>query len=170
MMGRNTAPGLAIHLLGDFRILVRGHAVEDARWARPQARLLVKLLALDPRHQLHCQQLVDAIWPDLAPGAGAANLHKIIHQGVQRDPEIEFLPDQRSIIQLTYFGGLSARAAARQLGLPVQTVRREIQAAMRRLRDARELEGLQPALNRAFGALAAPRGVRSRRCESVGGL
>lgn len=78
-MSKNTAVGLAIHLLGAFRILVRGHAVEDARWSRPQATLLLKLLALDPKHQLHRQQLIDAIWPDLDPESGAANLHKIIH-------------------------------------------------------------------------------------------
>jgi len=39
----------------------------------------VKLLALDPHHQLHRQQLIDLIWPDFDPEAGAANLHKVIH-------------------------------------------------------------------------------------------
>jgi DNA-binding SARP family transcriptional activator len=78
-MGTNNAAGLAIHLFGSFRILVRGRRVEDARWSRPQATLLVKLLALEPEHQLHRQQLIDAIWPDLDPESGAANLHKIIH-------------------------------------------------------------------------------------------
>jgi RNA polymerase sigma-70 factor (ECF subfamily) len=42
---------------------------------------------------------------------------------------------QRSIIQLTYFGGLTAREAAHQLGLPVRRVTSEIQTAMRVLRD-----------------------------------
>src|SRR2546426_10233452 len=76
-MSKSKAAGLAIRLLGDFNALVRGRAVEDAQWARPQAKLLVKLLALDPRHQLHRQQLIDIIWPDLDPESGAANLHKI---------------------------------------------------------------------------------------------
>ena len=78
-MSKSHAAGLAIQLPGDFRVLVRGHAVEDAQWSRPQAKLLVKLLALDPKHQLHRQQLIDAIRPDLDPESGAANLHKITH-------------------------------------------------------------------------------------------
>jgi DNA-binding SARP family transcriptional activator/Flp pilus assembly protein TadD len=70
---------LAIQLLGDFRVLVRGRAVTEAEWSRRHARLLVKLLALEPRHQLHREQLMAAIWPDLDAEAGAANLHKVIH-------------------------------------------------------------------------------------------
>src|SRR5438093_4563251 len=71
--------GLAIHLLGSFRVSVLGKQVEESRWARPQAKLLLKLLALEPKHQLHRQQLIDAIWPELDPESGAANLHKTIH-------------------------------------------------------------------------------------------
>ena len=72
-------PTLTIQLLGDFRVLVRGRAVTEAEWSRRQAKLLVKLLALAPRHQLHREQLMAAIWPDLDADAGAANLHKVIH-------------------------------------------------------------------------------------------
>jgi RNA polymerase sigma-70 factor (ECF subfamily) len=55
--------------------------------------------------------------------------------------------EQRSIIQLTYFGGLSAREAARQLGLPVQRVTREIQTAMQVLRDTHATNDPQSTAN-----------------------
>src|SRR6266404_4193360 len=70
---------LAIHLLGLFRVAVQGKPVQESHWPRKQAKLLLKLLALDPKHQLHRQQLIDAIWPDLDVESGAANLHKMIH-------------------------------------------------------------------------------------------
>ena len=70
---------LAIHLLGPFRVSVLGSVVDDSRWARPQAKLLLKLLALAPKHQLHRQKIMDTIWPELDEKSAAANLHKIIH-------------------------------------------------------------------------------------------
>jgi len=55
--------------------------------------------------------------------------------------------EQRSIIQLTYFGGLSAREAAHQLGLPVQRVTMEIHLAMRLLRDTCDVTDVQSPAN-----------------------
>ncbi len=55
--------------------------------------------------------------------------------------------EQRSIVQLTYLGGLSAREAAHQLGFPVQRVTREIQMAMQILRDTHDTKDLQSTAN-----------------------
>lgn len=92
MMKEKRAVALAIQLLGRFQVSVRGKTVEDDQWPRPQAKLLLKLLAIDAKHQLHRQQIIDAIWPDLDPEAGAANLHKIIHLARRALDTIAVLP------------------------------------------------------------------------------
>ena len=78
-MKRDDSTALAIYLLGPFGVSVFGKDVSDSQWARPQAKLLLKLLALEPKHQIHRQQIMDSIWPELDEKAAAANLHKIIH-------------------------------------------------------------------------------------------
>lgn len=90
---------LAIYLLGPFRLSVLGKTVEESQWPRPQAKLLVKLLALDPKHQLPRQQIIDAIWPELDEEAGAANLHKIIHMARRAlEPKLKAGADSRFIL------------------------------------------------------------------------
>jgi DNA-binding SARP family transcriptional activator len=107
------AATLAIHLLGEFRVLVRGHEVSDAQWSRRQARLLIKLLALEPRHQLHREQVIAAIWPELDAESGAANLHKIIHLArhalepkLRSGADSQFIVTSRQQVQLCADGGV----------------------------------------------------------------
>ncbi len=70
---------LRIQLLGPFRISVDGAPVEERQWSRPKPKLIVKLLALQTHHQLHREQLIEMLWPELAPGAAMRNLTKTIH-------------------------------------------------------------------------------------------
>jgi DNA-binding SARP family transcriptional activator len=70
---------LHVELLGGFRVAVGKHVVPDDAWRRRKAAGLVKLLALSPGHKLHREQVMDALWPDLAPDAAAANLRKAVH-------------------------------------------------------------------------------------------
>src|SRR5438477_2768340 len=112
-MKKDRGPALTIHLLGPFRVSVLGKDVDDAQWARPQAKLLLKLLALEPRHQLHRQQIMDAIWPELDETSAAANLHKIIHMSRRAlEPRLKSAADSRFIrtrdqhVQLTAPGDL----------------------------------------------------------------
>lgn len=66
-----------IRLLGAFTVLLDGRPV--VRWEHRRAADLVALLALAPGRTLPRDQVVEALWPDLPPGAGAANLHKAAH-------------------------------------------------------------------------------------------
>src|SRR5437764_774585 len=70
---------LEIHLLGPFRVAVDGSPVDARRWSRRSAALLVKLLALQPHRQLHREQAMELLWPELEPHAAINNLHKTLH-------------------------------------------------------------------------------------------
>ncbi len=70
---------LEIRLLGPFSLTVDGGPVIDQRLTRRKARLLVQLLALQPRHQLHREQIMECLWPEQPPESAANSLHKTIH-------------------------------------------------------------------------------------------
>jgi TolB-like protein/Tfp pilus assembly protein PilF len=70
---------LRVFLLGPLRITIDDTRIADRQWTRRKPKQLVKLLALQPHHQLHREQLMDLMWPDLDPEAAANNLHKTIH-------------------------------------------------------------------------------------------
>src|SRR5437763_9580253 len=73
------ADGLRIHLLGGLRVWVEARAIPEAAWRWRKAAHLVKLLALAPGHRLHREQVMDLLWPDLAPAAALNNLHQTLH-------------------------------------------------------------------------------------------
>lgn len=68
-----------MRLLGDFSVEVDGHEVPASAWPTRRAADLVQLLALTPRHRLTREQAIEALWPQLSPDAGAANLRKAAH-------------------------------------------------------------------------------------------
>jgi DNA-binding SARP family transcriptional activator len=70
---------LRIWLLGGFSVTIDGSPVADGSWRRTKAKAVVKLLALASGHRLHREQLMDALWPDLAPEAAAGNLRKAVY-------------------------------------------------------------------------------------------
>jgi hypothetical protein len=65
-----------VRLLGTFEVLVDGRLVAPGAWPQRRASDLVKLLALSHQHRLPRDQVLEALWPRLAPEAAAANLHK----------------------------------------------------------------------------------------------
>lgn len=70
---------LEIYLLGPFRVAVDGQLAGEQRWSRRKPTLLLKLLALQSHHQLHREQVMELLWPELDPEAASNNLHKAIH-------------------------------------------------------------------------------------------
>jgi predicted ATPase/DNA-binding SARP family transcriptional activator len=68
-----------INLLGGFAVVVDGRAVAAHAWNRRSAATLVKVLALRPERQLHREQVLDLMWPDLMLEQAAPRLHKAAH-------------------------------------------------------------------------------------------
>ncbi|WP_454859466.1 ATP-binding protein [Promicromonospora soli] len=66
-------------LLGRFGVTVRGREIPGGAWRHRRALELVKILALARNHRLAADQVIDLLWPDLSPQAGAANLRKAAH-------------------------------------------------------------------------------------------
>src|SRR2546421_6147101 len=69
----------SVSLLGGFEVRVNGRAVPVDAWRSRRAADLVKLLALEPTHELHREQVMDLLWPELGTDSAGANLRKAVH-------------------------------------------------------------------------------------------
>jgi DNA-binding SARP family transcriptional activator len=72
-------PAVRLALLGGFRAEVGGRPLAEVAWGRPSARALVKLLAVTPGHRLHREQVLEALWPELAPDSALNSFRKALH-------------------------------------------------------------------------------------------
>jgi predicted ATPase/DNA-binding SARP family transcriptional activator/DNA-binding CsgD family transcriptional regulator len=70
-------------MLGGFTVSVGARTIEEGEWRLRKAAGLVKLLALQPAHRLHREQLMDVLWPDLDEKAQANNLRYALHHARQ---------------------------------------------------------------------------------------
>src|SRR3954451_18700910 len=72
-------PPLHIKLFGGFQVTIGDEPIPATNWRLRKAAHLLKLLALAPGNSLHREQLLDALWPALDPGAAAHNLRYALH-------------------------------------------------------------------------------------------
>jgi pimeloyl-ACP methyl ester carboxylesterase/DNA-binding SARP family transcriptional activator len=70
---------VSISLLGPFRVHDGDRQMSADAWQRRDASSLVKLLALRRGRQLHREQLMDLLWPDLGVAEATPRLHKAAH-------------------------------------------------------------------------------------------
>jgi predicted ATPase/DNA-binding SARP family transcriptional activator len=70
---------MRIGLLGGFEVSEGDRTVAHSAWRLRKAKTLVKLLALEPAHRLHRDQIADQLWPELDPDAARNNLHQALH-------------------------------------------------------------------------------------------
>src|SRR5918998_1001329 len=70
---------LEIRLLGGFETRVGPQIVPSTVWRQRRAAAIVKLLALEPGHRLHREQLLDTLWPELDPESAANNFRGALH-------------------------------------------------------------------------------------------
>lgn len=74
---------LTVSLLGRFAVAVDGVEIAEPGWPSLRAAQLVQLLSLQPRLRMTRDEVIDALWPQLDPDAGAANLRKATHHARQ---------------------------------------------------------------------------------------
>ena len=75
--------GLVVSLLGGFSAAIDGVELAAQTWPSLRSTHLVQLLCLQPRQRMTRDEVIDALWPQLEPDAGAANLRKAIHHARQ---------------------------------------------------------------------------------------
>jgi predicted ATPase/DNA-binding SARP family transcriptional activator/DNA-binding CsgD family transcriptional regulator len=118
-----------VWLLGGFRVSVGPRIIEGGAWRLRKAAALVKLLALTPRHRLHREQAMDALWPDLGRKAASNNLRQALYaarRALDRDAGSKYLASEEESLVLCPGGDLrvdsegfeEAAKAARRSGDP----------------------------------------------------
>ena len=74
---------IRIELLGGFRVIVDGQAVDEGAWTGRRSRELVQLLVLSDGRRVLREHAIESLWPHLGPQAAAANLRKAAHYARQ---------------------------------------------------------------------------------------
>lgn len=113
---------MTVRLLGDFMLEVDGRHVPGSAFPRRSAAALVKLLALSPSRRLHREQVMDALWPELAPKDAANQLHKAAHYArrgtgvpdsiVLRNEFVSLFPGAAVAVDAAIFEAAAAAATA----------------------------------------------------------
>jgi len=104
---------LSVYLLGTFQVLVNERTVPASAWHGRKAAELVKVLALEPGHRLHREQVMELLWPEHAPDLAANAFYKALHHArrvlepdLAQGRESSFLHLQGELVVLTAPGVL----------------------------------------------------------------
>lgn len=119
-MAGEAGTDVRVEVLGAFRVTVGDTVVTAGAWPVRRAAELVQLLALAEHHRLLRDQVIDALWPHLAPSAGAANLRKAAHHARQvlgdptavvlRGGQVSLFPGRRVTTDAALFEAAAERA------------------------------------------------------------
>lgn len=129
-----------IRLLGGFEVDYEGRTVAHRAWRLRKAKTLVKLLALEPTHRLHKDQVTDRLWPERDPDHARNNLHQVLHAA-------------RRAVETVGADGPATLALRDDLvvlgaGCPVSTDVEEFQCVAERARAVGDTAALVAALER----------------------
>ena len=98
---------LRIYLLGDFYVERDGTPIPAADWARRKTKSILKLLALQPGHRLHREQVMELLWPELDPVSARDNFYRnlsflrhTLEPGLARPAASHFLSLEAEILKL----------------------------------------------------------------------
>jgi RNA polymerase sigma-70 factor (ECF subfamily) len=105
--------------IGWLIMLTRSRAIDRLRARQTRARVAETAVQEQPDDG-----------PQPAQQVVASETHRLVRHAVDTLPQ-----EQRSLIELAYFGGLTQSEIARRLGQPLGTVKTRIRAGMIRLRE-----------------------------------
>jgi DNA-binding SARP family transcriptional activator len=77
--GQHAITCVHVRLLGGFRVERVGTAQAVSDWPRRSAKTLIKLLAVQPGHALHREQVIDTLWPKVDAESALNTLGKALH-------------------------------------------------------------------------------------------
>ena len=111
-------------LLGRFAVAIDGVELAAERWPSLRATQLVQLLCLQPHQRMTRDEVIDALWPQLDPEAGGANLRKAAHHARQalgrhdgivlQAGEVLLWPERPVVVDAQRFEQRAAAALARR--------------------------------------------------------
>lgn len=107
-----------------FLSLVHHRAVDTVRREERLRKRTQRISNLEP---VHDEDVADVV----VDGAYLVQRRREVREALQTLP-----PDQRRVLEMAYFGGLTQARIAEELGIPVGTVKTRTLAAMRKLRRA----------------------------------
>lgn len=98
---------LRIYMLGNFYVERDGTPIPAVDWARRKTKSLLKLLALQPGHRLHREQVTEMLWPDLDPTSARDNFYRnlsflrhTLEPGLERPAGSHYLSLEAEILKL----------------------------------------------------------------------
>jgi len=77
--GSDPIPIFRLRMLGGFSVERADVGQAVSGWPRRSAKTLIKLLAVQPGHALHREQVIDVLWPKVDAEAAANSLGKALH-------------------------------------------------------------------------------------------
>jgi DNA-binding SARP family transcriptional activator len=77
--GSGDTPLLGVRLLGGFCVQHTDVGVAVTGWQRRSAKTLIKILAVQPGHAAHREQIIDILWPGVDTESALNSLGKALH-------------------------------------------------------------------------------------------
>src|ERR671925_24927 len=78
MPGSDAVPLLELRLLGGFAV-ERAGGQPVSNWQRRSAKTLTKLLAVNPGHAMHREQIIDVLWSGVDADSALNSFAKALH-------------------------------------------------------------------------------------------
>lgn len=145
--GVHLMPPLRLRLLGGFQVERYGQLVPETAWRqRRSAKTLIKILATDPAHSLHREQLLEYLWPEVEFESAVNSFGKALHAARRAlEPDLPY----RGVSSYLHFANDVLTLDANKVWIDVD----HFQAAAQEAMSSGEVAVLEAALAAYAGEL-----------------